>query len=156
MIGILEQGYIRLAVAHNNGSLGALNNRPHGIFPLAAGGGHNLANRTAGEFHNGDGAVVDGPANQRFVVGVSKNLFRVFFHKHTDQIYRMAAERMGVPIGEVIFLDDNFNADRTAKQAGAQVIGVYDASSAEYEAEIRAITDGYVVDFSELPGLADS
>ena len=33
-------------------------------------------------------------------------------------IYRMAAERIGAPVSEVLFLDDNYNADKTAKTAG--------------------------------------
>ena len=65
-------------------------------------------------------------------------------------IYLMAAEKLGVPVGEMIFLDDNYNADLTAKRAGAKVVGVYDESSAEYEGEIRGICDAYIHDFYEL------
>lgn len=65
-------------------------------------------------------------------------------------IYQMVAERMGVPVSEVIFLDDNLNADLTAKRAGMQVYGVYDDSSKEYEGEIRAATDRYIYSFKEL------
>lgn len=70
--------------------------------------------------------------------------------KADPQIYRMAAARMGMPVSAVTFLDDNPGADRTAKAAGMRVIGVYDASSAEYEQEMRAVCDGYVADFEEL------
>ena len=70
--------------------------------------------------------------------------------KADPAIYRMAAERIGVPVDVVIFLDDNFNADKTAKQAGMQVYGVYDESSADCEAEIRGITDRYIRGFLEL------
>lgn len=73
--------------------------------------------------------------------------------KADPEIYRMAAQRLGRPVGEVWFLDDNYNADCTAKQAGMLVCGVYDDSSKEYEAEMRAVTDAYVYDFSELPDL---
>ena len=73
--------------------------------------------------------------------------------KSDPAIYRMAAERMGVSVGEVIFLDDNLGADTTAKNAGTQVIGVYDDSSREDEAAIRAVADGYIRDFSELLAL---
>ena len=73
--------------------------------------------------------------------------------KSDPAIYRMAAERMGVSVGEVIFLDDNLGADTTAKNAGTQVIGVYDESSREDEAAIRAVADGYIRDFSELLAL---
>lgn len=70
--------------------------------------------------------------------------------KADPSIYRMAAEKIGVPVQDVIFLDDNLNADKTAKFAGMQVYGVYDASSAEYEAEIRAIAHRYIYRFKEL------
>lgn len=70
--------------------------------------------------------------------------------KADPEIYRMAAERIGLPVGAVTFLDDNPGADRTAKTAGMRVIGVYDDSSAEYEGEMRAVCDGYIRDFEEL------
>lgn len=70
--------------------------------------------------------------------------------KSDPEIYRMAAERIGAPVSEILFLDDNFNADVTAKKAGMRVCGVYDASSAEYEAEMREVCDLYIKDFSEL------
>ena len=70
--------------------------------------------------------------------------------KSDPQIYHMAASRLGVPVGEVLFLDDNYNADRTAKEAGMQVCGVYDASSEEYTKQIQSISDRYIYDFSEL------
>ena len=70
--------------------------------------------------------------------------------KSDPDIYRMAAERLGVSVNEVIFVDDNYNADKTAKAAGMTVWGIYDDSSAEYEAQIRGVTDGYAQEFSEL------
>ena len=70
--------------------------------------------------------------------------------KSDPAIYRMAADRLGVSVGEVIFVDDNLGADVTAKAAGMTVYGIYDESSAEYEEEIRRATDGYVRFFSEL------
>lgn len=73
--------------------------------------------------------------------------------KADPEIYRMAANRLGTPVADVLFLDDNLNADKTAKIAGMQVCGVYDDSSREYTEEIKGIADYYVYDFSELPGL---
>lgn len=70
--------------------------------------------------------------------------------KADSQIYEMAAERIGAPIGEILFLDDNLNADVTAKSAGMKVCGVYDKSSDEYTSEIKKNTDYYINDFSEL------
>ena len=62
----------------------------------------------------------------------------------------MAAERIGVDVNEAIFLDDNLNADKTAKAAGMVVYGVYDESSKEYVEEMKAATDKYIYDFREL------
>lgn len=73
--------------------------------------------------------------------------------KADPEIYRMAAARLGQPVEKVLFLDDNLNADTTAKKAGMQVCGVYDPSSEEYTEQIKAATDHYIYDFSQLPGL---
>ena len=71
--------------------------------------------------------------------------------KDTDpDIYRRAAEKIGRPVEEIIFLDDNYNADKTAREAGMQVWGVYDDTSAEYEAEIRSVTQRYIRNFREI------
>ena len=65
-------------------------------------------------------------------------------------IYHRVAELIGVPVQDVIFLDDNYNADLAAVRAGMRVFGVYDRSGAEYAEEIKAITERYIYDFSEL------
>lgn len=70
--------------------------------------------------------------------------------KADPEIYKMAAEKIGVPVSDVLFLDDNFNADKTAKSAGMKVCGVYDESSKEYVDEMKALADYYIYDFSEL------
>ena len=73
--------------------------------------------------------------------------------KADPQIYVRAAKEMGVPVEQVIFLDDNLNADLTAKAAGMQVCGVYDDSSKEYVQQMIAATDYYIYDFMELLSL---
>jgi len=70
--------------------------------------------------------------------------------KADPEIYIMAAEKIGAPVGEITFLDDNLNADETAKKAGMKVIGVYDDTSREYVDEMKAVCDGYIYNFSEL------
>ena len=70
--------------------------------------------------------------------------------KANPDIYRMAAEKIGLPVEEVLFLDDNYNADKTAKSANMQVCGVYDDSSKEYTEEIKSVSDYYIYDFKEL------
>ncbi len=70
--------------------------------------------------------------------------------KSDPVIYVESAKRLGKTVEEVIFLDDNIGACRTAKTAGMKVIGVYDDSSAEYAEEMKSELDGYIVKFSEL------
>lgn len=73
--------------------------------------------------------------------------------KADPAIYHMAAQKMEKPVEQVLFLDDNLNADVTAKAAGMKVCGVYDDSSAEYTQQIKDATDFYIDDFSRLPEL---
>ena len=73
--------------------------------------------------------------------------------KANPEIYKMAAKRLGQPITHILFLDDNLNADKTAKEAGMPVCGVYDASSSEYTQEIKEATDFYIEDFALLPAI---
>ena len=70
--------------------------------------------------------------------------------KANPNIYIMAADRLNRRVEDVWFLDDNLNADKTAKTAGMKVCGVYDASSEDYIEEIKAVADRYIYDFSEL------
>jgi HAD superfamily hydrolase (TIGR01509 family) len=70
--------------------------------------------------------------------------------KADPQIYVMAAERMHTTVEKVLFLDDNLNADLTAKSAGMQVCGVYDDSSKDYVEQMKAANDYYIYDFQEL------
>ena len=74
--------------------------------------------------------------------------------KADPEIYKRAAERIGEPVEQVLFLDDNLHADTTAKAAGMQVCGVYDPSSDDYVDAMKAATDYYIYDFSELQGLS--
>jgi HAD superfamily hydrolase (TIGR01509 family) len=70
--------------------------------------------------------------------------------KADTDIYIRAAKLMGENVENVLFLDDNYNADKTAKLAGMKVCGVYDESSKEFEEEMRLLCDYYIKDFSEL------
>lgn len=73
--------------------------------------------------------------------------------KADPEIYKMAAERLGASVEDVLFLDDNLNADKTAKAAGMLVCGVYDDSSKDDTEEMKQVSDYYIYDFSELPGM---
>lgn len=70
--------------------------------------------------------------------------------KADPQIYVKAAEKIGERVEDVLFLDDNYNADLTAKKAGMQVCAVYDKSSEDYIDEMKSVADYYIYNFSEL------
>jgi len=70
--------------------------------------------------------------------------------KSNPEIYKIVAKKIGTRVENVLFLDDNYHADKTAKAAGMKVCGVYDDSSKEYIDEIKGIADYYIYDFSEL------
>ncbi len=70
--------------------------------------------------------------------------------KANPEIYVMASERLNKNIDAILFIDDNLNANKTAKTAGMKVCGVYDESSKEYTDEIKAVADYYIYNFSEL------
>lgn len=70
--------------------------------------------------------------------------------KADPEIYKMAAEKIGFAPSEILFLDDNYNADKTAKIAGMAVCGVYDDSSKDYIEEIKGITDYYIYNLEKL------
>ena len=65
--------------------------------------------------------------------------------KADPQIYVMAANKLNRPVEEVLFLDDNLNADLTAKAAGMQICGVYDESSRDYANQMKAAADFYPI-----------
>lgn len=71
-------------------------------------------------------------------------------NKANPEIYRAAAKIIGQSVDKIIFLDDNYNADKTAKEAGMVVYGVFDPSSAEYEEDMKKLCDKYITDFSQL------
>lgn len=70
--------------------------------------------------------------------------------KADPNIYRMVADELGENVENILFLDDNLNADKTAKVAGMKVCGVYDDSSKDYIEEMKQETDYYIFDFFEL------
>ena len=70
--------------------------------------------------------------------------------KTNPEIYCSVAKKLGVSVCDITFLDDNINANETAKNAGTQVIGVYDKTSSADENKMRGLLDGYIYNFSEL------
>ena len=70
--------------------------------------------------------------------------------KADPDIYLKAAQAIGKSAGDILFLDDNYNAGKKAKSAGMKVCGVFDQSSREYIDEIKTVSDHYIYNFSEL------
>ena len=70
--------------------------------------------------------------------------------KSNPEIYKMAADRLGVATDEVIFVDDNVNAVRTAKTAGAVAYGIFDESSADSVEEMKNVAARYLLRLEEL------
>lgn len=70
--------------------------------------------------------------------------------KSDPKIYTAAAERLGIPVGEIIFTDDNVNAVKTARAAGMTAYGIFDPSSADYTEEMKSTAHKYLVSFCEL------
>lgn len=70
--------------------------------------------------------------------------------KANPDIYRQVAQRLNTTVEKVLFLDDNINADQTAKTAGMKVCGVFDPSSEDMVEQMKAVNDYYIFDFKEL------
>ena len=70
--------------------------------------------------------------------------------KADPKIYVMAAAKMHTAAENILFLDDNINADMVAKSAEMQVCGVYDDSSGDCVEQMKAVTDYYIYNFQEL------
>ena len=62
----------------------------------------------------------------------------------------MVAQKLNVNVKDVLFLDDNLNANLTAKSAGMKVCGVFDESSVDYIEQMKSICDFYIYDFEQL------
>ena len=70
--------------------------------------------------------------------------------KADPAIYAMAAEKLDRTVGEVIFVVDNFNAVKTAKDAGMRSFAIFDPSSAEYRTQIEQTAERYLETLAEL------
>ena len=70
--------------------------------------------------------------------------------KANPEIYRMAAEKIGEKVENIIFVDDNVNAVKTAKLAGMRSFGIYDDSSKDFIEEMKSVSDRYINKLAEL------
>ncbi len=70
--------------------------------------------------------------------------------KDYPDIYRKAAERMGIKPQECMVFEDILTALNSAKSAGFYCIAMYDESSERDRAEIKKIADKFILDFEEM------
>lgn len=71
--------------------------------------------------------------------------------KSDPSIYIQAAKKLSAATEQILFLDDNPGACRTAASVKMKVCAVYDESSEDFQDEMRSSFDAYIVDFDELP-----
>ena len=70
--------------------------------------------------------------------------------KSNPQIFKLATDKMGQDIKDVIFIDDNINAVKSAKKSGIITYGVYDYASKNLIEEFKKVCDKYIMSFDEL------
>ena len=70
--------------------------------------------------------------------------------KKSPEIFRRAAQLLGVRPSQCVLFDDSLSACKAAKAAGMTVVGVYDSYFRETEPDMREICDQYIYGFGEL------
>lgn len=70
--------------------------------------------------------------------------------KNETIIYEQAAQRLGVPMSECVFIDDNFVAVKTGVEAGMYTVAVYDPSSAPFWPQMQEIANRSIENLSQL------
>ena len=73
--------------------------------------------------------------------------------KHEPDVYLRAAEKLGSSPGETLVFEDALHAIFTAKRAGFRTVGVYDAASEDLQDKIKAVSDYYLGNFSDLSAI---
>lgn len=89
-------------------------------------------------------------------LGIAKYFDRIFTceedgaGKTKPDIYLRAAEYLGTRPEETVVFEDVIHAIRTAKQAGFQVVGIYDEASKDDQEEVQREADWYCREWAEL------
>ncbi len=73
--------------------------------------------------------------------------------KRTEAPYRLAAERLGAELAEMVLMEDAPRNLAAARALGLGTVGVYDESMAPFRAELLAAADLALPDFSDLAPL---
>lgn len=113
--------------------------------------------RTAGE----EMVILTSSAPELCRATLAKNALEPYFshlffaqefglEKRDPELFRAVARQLHTDPKACLLYDDSPVACRGAKEAGLQVIGVYDRIFSDHEAEMRSFCDSYIRDFSEL------
>lgn len=70
--------------------------------------------------------------------------------KNSDAYFQRACEQLGCAPEDVLFFDDALYALERAKKNGLVTVAVQDDTQMDHDAEIRAVCDHYINDFSEI------
>lgn len=70
--------------------------------------------------------------------------------KDDPLIFTYCAEKMNVSIAETLVVEDSLHCIKSAKQAGFNVMAVYEKTSANHLSEIKETSDIYINSFAEL------
>ena len=70
--------------------------------------------------------------------------------KAQPELFRQVVERVGVPAGEILYIDDSPTAIGNAAAAGMQVCGVLCPHTPDNAARIPTLTDRYITSFEQL------
>lgn len=70
--------------------------------------------------------------------------------KNSDAYFKLACEKLGCAPEDVLFFDDALYALERAKKNGLVTVAVQDDTQMDHDAEIHAVCDHYINDFSEI------
>ena len=84
------------------------------------------------------------------MIGAVVTTAEVGVGKLKPDIYLRAAEKLGTKPRETLVLEDAAHALKTARNAGFPTVGVFDEASEDLQEEVRALSDIYMKDFSDL------
>lgn len=76
--------------------------------------------------------------------------------KVKPDIYLLAAKELGTKPAETLVLEDAYHAAKTAKDAGFVVAGIYDASSASHQSDVKDVSDIYMEKYNGLEDIIKS
>lgn len=72
------------------------------------------------------------------------------YSKNSDAYFQLAAKQLGCAPADILFFDDALYALERAKKNGLVTVAVQDDTQMDHDAEIRAVGDYYIKDFSEV------